>query len=137
MRVVIDTNVLLVAVSPKSKMHPIFQAILNGKVQLCISNSILEEYEEILSRYWSPMVAQNVIMALIKSPFIVKIDPRFRWTSIFEDPDDDKFVDCAVASAAEYLVTNDKHFDILKQRNSFPPINIINEIDFLNTISKI
>lgn len=49
MRVVIDTNALLVSISSKSKYHPIYQAVLNGSIELCFSNSILEEYEEILS----------------------------------------------------------------------------------------
>ncbi len=41
-----------------------------------------------------------------------------------EDPDDNKFVDCAFAANAHYLVSNDKHYDVLKQRE-FPQINVL------------
>ena len=50
MRVVIDTNVLLVSISTKSRYRPIFDALLEGKYQLAISNEILSEYMEVLER---------------------------------------------------------------------------------------
>ena len=109
MRVVIDTNVLLVSISSKSKYHLIYQAILNGSIELCFSNSMLEEYEEILSKRWNSNVAQNVVASLLKSPHAVLVDPRFKWLLINQDPDDDKFVDCAIAANAVYLATNDAH----------------------------
>ena len=66
MRVVIDTNVLLVSISRKSRHHPIFKAILEGSVELCISNAILEEYQEIIGREWSPTMAENITEVLLK-----------------------------------------------------------------------
>ena len=107
MRVVIDSNVLLVSISRRSKHHPIFQAILNGTITLCVSNSILEEYEEKIAEHWSPTVANNTVETLMKSPYVMRFDPRYDWLLIAADPDDDKFADCAVASNALYLVTND------------------------------
>ena len=107
MRVVIDTNVLLVSISRKSRHHPIFKAVLDGAIELCISNPILEEYEEIIGQLWSPTVAQNTIEVLLKSPFVSRFDPHYNWTLIKADPDDDKFADCAVASSAYFLVSDD------------------------------
>ena len=135
MRVVIDTNVLLVSISRKSQHHPIFNAIVTGKVELCISNAILEEYQEIIAQQWSPTMAQNIVDTLLKSPFVLRFDPRYNWVLINEDPDDDKFADCAVAASSHYLVTNDKHFNALKNR-TFPPINIISAHDFLDILAK-
>ena len=48
---------------------------------------------------------------------------------IQQDVDDNKFVDCAIASDAEYIVTNDAHFDILKSIE-WPKISIINTTEF-------
>lgn len=48
LRVVIDTNSLLVSIGKKSKYNSIFEAILNGKIKLLITNEILSEYAEIL-----------------------------------------------------------------------------------------
>ena len=103
MRVVIDTNVLLVSISRKSRYHPIFQAILDGSVELCISNAILEEYQEIIGREWSPTMAENVTEVLLKSPSVLRFDPHYNWVLIKDDPDDDKFADCAVASSAYFF----------------------------------
>lgn len=43
--------------------------------------------------------------------------------------DDEKFADCAVASNVDYLVTNDKHFEVLK-RIDFPIIQVVNDKEF-------
>ncbi len=135
MRVVIDTNVLLVSISRKSRHHPIFKAILDGKVELCISNAILEEYEEIIGEQWSPTVAENTVEVLLKSPFVSRFDPHYNWILVKNDPDDDKFADCAVAASAYFLVTDDGHFNVLKDR-TFPPINVISSEDFLDFLAK-
>ena len=45
-------------------------------------------------------------------------------TEIEADPDDDKFVDCAVACNAKFVVTDDNHFDVLKKMD-FPKIDVI------------
>lgn len=137
MRVVLDTNVLLVSVSSKSKFHPIYQAVFNGDIELCVSNSILEEYEEIIAKRWSPNVAQNVINSLLKSPYVHLIDPRFKWLMVVRDPDDDKFVDCAIAANAIYLVTNDAHFNLLKGAEVYPPLNIIGAEELLGLLDKL
>ena len=133
MRVVIDTNVLLVSISRKSKFHPIFKSVLDGTVELCISNSILEEYQEKITEHWSALMAENVVEVLLKSPFVIKYDPRFNWNLIIADPDDDKFTDCYVAASANYLVTDDKHFNILK-KIKHPPINVVSSMEFLDIL---
>ena len=53
----------------------------------------------------------------------------FKYILITQDLDDNKFVDCAFSSNCDYLVTNDKHFNILKNIN-FPQINVISFEEF-------
>ena len=53
----------------------------------------------------------------------------FKWNLINEDKDDNKFVDCAISSKADYIVTNDKHFNVLKGIE-FPKVNVINVNEF-------
>lgn len=48
---------------------------------------------------------------------------------ITQDPDDNKFIDCAVAGQAEILVSNDKHFKIIKEID-FPAITILKLQEF-------
>ena len=134
MRIVIDTNILLACIGRKSPYNLIFQKIIKKEIFLCISNSILEEYEEILERRTSHDVATNIIKTFLKLENVLRFDPRYNWDLIEYDPDDDKFVDCYVASNANFLVTNDKHFNVLANI-PFPPINVINIDDFLEILS--
>jgi len=53
----------------------------------------------------------------------------YKWQLIEADPDDNKYSDCAIAGAALFLVTEDKHFSILKSI-SFPRISVISIDEF-------
>jgi len=55
-------------------------------------------------------------------PLTEKTDIFFNFNLINQDPDDNKYVDCAIAGDALCLVSNDKHFSILKTIN-FPKVN--------------
>ena len=125
LRFVIDTNVLLVSISSKSQYHWIFQGLINHKFEIAITNEILSEYEEIISDKYSTTVSHNVIRTLLLLPNVVQSNVYYNWNLIQNDKDDDKFVDCAVASNADAIITHDKHFNIL-ETIPFPPIKIMN-----------
>lgn len=129
MRVVIDTNCFLVSISRKSKYNWLFQALVDKKFDLCISNEILNEYEEIIGKYFSPLTVEPVYELLTTAFNVKKIENSFKLQLIVEDPDDNKFVDCAFAANANYIVTNDKHYDVLKNLG-FPKFNIITIEEF-------
>jgi len=123
-KVVLDTNILLVSISSKSKYHWIYKGLLNSAFDLCISHEILLEYEKIISAKFNSIVAQNTIRTLLLLPNVHQTNVFFYWNLITDDKDDNKFADCYLSANANILVTNDKHFDILKNIN-FPKINII------------
>lgn len=100
LRIVLDTNILIAIISRKSPFRWVFDCIINGKIILCVSNEILFEYEEILSVKTSREVAENVINFITISPFTEKLEIFFKFGLIAEDEDDNKFVDCAIASNA-------------------------------------
>ena len=85
---------------------------------LVISNEILAEYEEIFSQRANSKVANLVLEALSNLTNVEKQDIFIKWHVIETDKDDNKFVDCAIASNCHYIVSNDKHFNILKQRGN-------------------
>jgi predicted nucleic acid-binding protein len=62
-----------------------------------------------------------------------KVEVYFEWKLIDKDPDDNKYVDAAIAGAADFIVSNDQHFKILKSVN-FPKLNVINIDEFLSLI---
>ena len=129
-RIVLDTNCLLQAISRRSRFYPIWRDFVQGRYELCVTTEILDEYEEILSRYTSPVVGQMVVEAILRANNVVRVDAQFRFGLIESDPDDNKFVDCAIVANAEYIVSNDSHFDILKDI-PFPRVLVLSAEDFL------
>lgn len=129
MRVVLDTNSLLVSIGRKSKYRPIFDALLKGKIRLLISNDVINEYIEKIEEKTNAIVAENISNLLISSPDVEKIEIYFKWSIITKDADDNKFVDCALNGQASFLVTDDKHYNILK-KIGFPPIKVIRTVAF-------
>jgi putative PIN family toxin of toxin-antitoxin system len=132
LRVVLDTNILLVSISSKSKYHWIFSNLLENKYELFITNEVLLEYEEIISSRYSEEVAKDVIRTLLLLENVTLVTPFFKWGLINEDRDDNKFVDCYLISNSDVLITNDKHFDVLKKID-FPKVNIV-KIDMFEKI---
>ncbi len=135
LRVVLDTNVLLISISSKSDAHWIFQALLQEKFDLIISNEIISEYEELISKKFSVEVASDVIRTLLYLPNVSRSEIYYKWFLITSDDDDNKFTDCAVAANADCIVTNDKHFNPLK-KISFPQLRVININEFKKLVSK-
>ena len=130
--VVIDTNCLLQIISKKSPYRPIWDAFLSGRYDLCVSNDILDEYQEILGQQITPTIAENIVLLILNKSNVRFVDPHFRMELIVADPDDNKFVDCAFASGADYLVSEDSHFDILKNL-PFPKLNLVTLDEFMET----
>ena len=128
--VVLDTNALIQALPTKSHYHKIWTDFLDGRYRLCVSNEILTEYEEILAQHASPDVAHNVVEAIARHPHTLYRESYFRFHLLSNiDKDDDKFVDCAITAGADYIVTEDSHFDHLKQI-PFPRLNVLTLDEF-------
>ena len=87
------------------------------------------EYREILAQKTNEEVAENVIEFLSVSPSVEKTEIYFNFGLITEDAEDNKFIDCAIAANAEYLVSNDKHFQILKTID-FPKVSVLKLREF-------
>ncbi len=135
MTIVLDTNALLVSIPKKSIYRPILDALINGEFDLVLSNEILSEYIEILERKANVIVANNVAEMLLNLDTLKKVEIYFEWNLIDKDPDDNKFVDAAIVGAADFIVTNDQHFNTLETVD-FPKANIISIEDFLKLITK-
>ena len=131
--VVIDTNCLIRMIHLHSKYRPLWESFLDGKYILCISNEIVSEYMEILSVKVSSTFASNIVGAILRSPFVRQFNPQFRFNLIEADPDDNKFVDCAIIANANYIVSEDSHFDVLR-RISFPKVNLLTLDQFMGDI---
>ena len=117
MLVVIDTNVLVSSFLSNGPPRRIIELWRAGRIVLCLSEPILDEYVEVLERLGlkgSPELDE--LVGLFASGFSSILVPRPPSISIVrEDPDDDKFVECAVALKAAFIVSGDKA--VLKVKN--------------------
>lgn len=132
--VVLDTNCLIQILPTRSLYHRIWTDFLEGRYRLCVSNEILAEYEEILGLLASPEVAHNVVEAIARHPKTLYRESYYHFHLLSDiDKDDDKFVDCAITAGADYIVTEDSHFDHLKQI-PFPQLNVLTLDEFNKTL---
>lgn len=132
--IVLDTNCLIQMISRRSHFYDLWLDFINGYYRLCVTNDIIDEYEEILSEKVSPRIAKLICEIILRAPNTIKLDAHFRWGLIETDPDDNKFVDCAIAANARCIVTEDTHFRILKNI-SFPYIEILKLDEFQELMS--
>ncbi|MCF0042762.1 putative toxin-antitoxin system toxin component, PIN family [Dyadobacter fanqingshengii] len=133
MRVVLDTNVLLISLPLKSKYRPIFDSLRAGEFELIVSNDILLEYHEKISEKTSPEIAENVIKLILSLENCTLQSTFFEWGLMHNDEDDNKYTDCSLVANADHLVSEDRHFNILKDID-FPKLSVIRADDFLELV---
>ena len=133
MRIVLDTNILLVSISYDSKFRMLFDKLLSGSYELIISNDILLEYVEIITQKASPTIASNIAELLFSLNNVHYTNVYYNWNLIIEDPSDNKFIDAALSGGCDYIVTNDKHFRHVSQIE-FPKIQILSLTEFMELL---
>lgn len=133
MTVVIDCNVFVICLTSKSPYHYIYRKLIEGKFDLVVSDDILLEYEEIIQQKYGVPTANAFISLLKELPNVHFVTPFYKWLLIDADPDDNKYCDCAIAGKANYIVTEDKHFNALKNI-SFPKLLTLTTDDFLQQL---
>ena len=134
-KVVLDTNILLSSISRKSPYNYILTALFDNKYELYVSTEILLEYEEKIIAIFDVQVAETLISALLMRSNVKKVETYFDLHLIENDIDDNKFVNCAFAGNVHFLVSNDKHFNILKT-TPFPKIPLLSIIEFFKLLSE-
>ena len=118
MIVVIDTNVVLSMFKRGHPNRPIFDAWAAGGLRWAVSTEILLEYEETAARMTHPayiaLVFQTMHAVEAVRQNIHRVAPSFRFQLITGDADDNKFADCAIAAEADFIITEDQHFDAMR-----------------------
>ena len=129
-RVVLDTNTVISALlfsGTASRLVPLWQS---HRIMVLVSGDVLEEYLRVLA-YPKFKLSEADIRGLAEDellPFVETVRVRRRLAVVQRDPDDDKFLECAVAGRATYLVTGDRD---LRERNSYRGIVILTVGEFL------
>jgi len=133
MTVVIDCNIFVMCLASKSPYHVIYKSLISGKFSIAVTNDIILVYEEIIQQKYSNATANAFISLLSELPNVAFMHPHFQWQLIESDPDDNKYCDCAIASQAAYIVTEDKHFAVLAGI-PFPILTVIGIDKFLEML---
>ncbi|MCE9586805.1 MAG: putative toxin-antitoxin system toxin component, PIN family [Verrucomicrobia bacterium] len=109
MKVILDTNVLVSGIFFSGVPYDILTAWRDGKVNLIVSPEILEEYrrvgEEMENKFPGVEVAPFLELLAIEAT-MVAAKPLIE--AVCTDPDDDKFLACAIASKAKLICSGDK-----------------------------
>ena len=123
-RLVLDTNSLIQCIARRSRYHDLWLSLLDGRNMLCVTTEILEEYAEILERKTNPRFSELALNVIENNPYTLFVTPYYHFKLIAADPDDDKFVDCAIAANAKFIVTDDSHYNVLQDLD-FPKVEVI------------
>ncbi len=112
MRIVLDTNVLISGIFFGGIPGRILSAWASGKLTLVLSPDILDEYrrvgQELTKRYPDIEVALESVLTLLAMNATI-VDALPLDAAVSKDPDDDKFLACALASRTSIIVSGDNH----------------------------
>lgn len=110
MKVVLDTNVFISGIFFKGPPQKILKAWRDGRIKILISEEIIEEYRrvgELLSKQFPDIECGPILRLLaINAQFV---QPKKLSAQVCEDPDDDKFLECAICGNSDFIVSGDKH----------------------------
>jgi putative PIN family toxin of toxin-antitoxin system len=131
MRIVLDTNVFISSFfggNPRT----IIDLWKNGRLTLCLSQEIFDEYIEVLRRLGLDNTTEmEELLKLFAGGFHIVFTIKTPEIHVVSDPDDDKFIACALALKAGYVVSGDKAFIAVRQ---YKGIRIVTPREFLETI---
>ena len=134
MKIVLDTNVLISGIFFSGPPYQIFKAWQEGKIKITVSEEILSEYhrvaEELSNQF--PSIDIDRILELITVHADI-VDASDFQVTICEDPDDNKFIACALASKSNIIVSGDKH---LLNVTGYKGIQVVKPRDFVNNFLK-
>lgn len=127
MKVVIDTNVVISAVFFGGVPRRIVEETMAGIVQVCATAAIVEEYNEVVAEMIERK--QGRLRRDVLAPFIarLKLVEPVSSVAVCRDPDDDKFISCAVDAGAKYIVSGDKDLLVL---GKYKDIEIVTAKEF-------
>ncbi len=130
----LDTNVVISAIIFGGKPRKVLNLAIEGKISLFFSEPMFEEIREILGgrkfRFTAPqlLAVERELEAISDTVY-----PDKNIKIVKDDPDDDVFIECAIATDADYIVSGDKHLLDLK---SYGKIKIINAAEFIGLVGR-
>ncbi|MBI4687898.1 MAG: putative toxin-antitoxin system toxin component, PIN family [Nitrospirae bacterium] len=130
MKVVVDPNVIISSFqNPHGNPNKIIDMWKNGKIILCMSEEIVFEYIEVLNRLNIPKRKTRELTELFKLREYVNFSTNvIHVDAVKDDPQDNKFIECAVVTNAQYIISGDRHLRALQK---YGGIKIVSPSEFL------
>jgi len=126
MKVVIDTNILIDAMADNfSYTWKIVDLVLTGKIEAVASEKILKENLLIIERNITRESDREKLESFFNAVTVIPVYKRVM--AVMDDPEDNKFVECALESGADYIISSDKHLLFLEQ---YKDVKILAPKDF-------
>jgi putative PIN family toxin of toxin-antitoxin system len=123
-RIVVDTNVLASGIFWHGKPYQILNLWIHDQLSLFVNEPIFIEYDKTLRKIGINLgkerLAEEWMNLIFHNSELVRVDQSFK---LCRDPDDDKFIDCAIAANAELIVSGDN--DLLSVDHAFPNLHIL------------
>ena len=135
MRIVVDTNIFIASISKFSPFHWIYEKFIDKEYDIVVTTDILLEYQEKINEKYGLITCSEFIFTILTAKNTIFCQNYFFWNLINQDPSDNKFVDCYVSSASDYILTEDKHYNILKNID-FPKVKIIGIKEFAKILGR-
>jgi uncharacterized protein len=132
LRVTADTNILISGIIfPKGKPFQLLELARDGKINMTVSEPILDEMGDVLARKfgWPPheiTEARRRIQRMART-----VTPAVELDAVKEDPADNRILECAVTAGSDYIVTGDN--DLLRL-GRYDAIRILSVADFLEIV---
>jgi len=134
MKIVLDTNVFISGIFFGGPPSQILQSWRKSKIQIVLSEQILEEYqrvgEELSAKYPTINIEPIIELFTIFGEFV---ETKGITETICEDPDDNKFIECAIASQSKLIVSGDKH---LLKISGYKEIEVLKPRQFVDNYIK-
>jgi uncharacterized protein len=124
-RIVIDTNVLLSGLLWQGAPHILFNQVRTGTIELIMSQTLLEEFSEVITRQKFVAILQRTtrtperILHELQALVEMVVAPPLSYP-VCRDPDDDAVLACALAAHADLIVSGDTDLLVLKQFQGIP-----------------
>ena len=131
MRIVIDTNVVASAIFFGGRPAALLRMVITRTLSAVATEEILDEYQETVNYLMKKYSEKLDEFSLIPVVSAMEIIPASHNIHVCRDPDDDKFISCAVDGQCYYIVSGDK--DLLTLGN-YENIRILTVAEFMKMI---
>lgn len=135
LKVVLDLNVLIAALlSDKGSSYELVHLCAEGKITGYVSKTMMSKFKEVIERDYKVPVERAEQMVEVLLQFLKLVEPDFKLKTVADDDEDNRIIECAVYTKADYLASWDPHLTNLKE---FQGIKIMNPGKLLDELKEV